>query len=326
MVKADAVLARVRTLGQTLLGPDARERLGAWWRGDAVRPQDGSTQNEEATAGGEAPLVGPPADYPTLYQRIRVSEALWGAGNLGPGDAEFLTALAAQLGLTKEMSIACVGVGLGGAARALVDETGVWITGYEANPVVAEIGVQQCTIAGKAKKVTHTVCNYETLTLPKGKFNDVISKEAFYLVQDKARLLGQLHATMKPGGTLLFTDYVVRGAPLSPTEQGHLFNAEWGPATPISPEHYGRLIEAAGFDLRVNESISDRYAEFVTDGWSNVRRMLDHLAAQEIDATARALFLRTVAEEAELWGNRLEAFRAGRLAVHRVVALKPAVS
>jgi hypothetical protein len=51
--------------------------------------------------------------------------------------------------------------------------------------------------------------------------------------------------------------------------------------------------------------------------------MLDQLAEHETQGVDRAIFMRIVAEEAALWGNRLEAFRAGRLAVHRFVALKP---
>jgi cyclopropane fatty-acyl-phospholipid synthase-like methyltransferase len=320
VVKAAAVIDRVRNLGQTLLRPQTREKLEAWWHG--AESLDAPLEGAPDTSADEAPQ---PEIQPgsTILQRIRVAEALWGHGNFGPGDAEFLTALAAQLGLTKEMSIAFIGVGLGGAARALVDDTEVWIAGYEANPTIAAIGVEQCTIAGKAKKVAISVVDYETLALPAKKFNDVISKETLYLVKDKARLLGQIASHMKPGGTILFTDYVAPAGALSAQERDQLFASELGEAMPISPTEYAKLMTDVGLDVRVNEDISGSFGEFVTQGWANLRRMLDQLAANEPNPAERALFMRIVAEEAAHWGNRLEAFRTGRLAVHRFVALKP---
>lgn len=318
MVKTGAVLERVRHLGQSLLGPETRQRFGAWWRG--IEPSAPHAETQPAAEDGAQPEIG---ETSTILQRIRVAEALWGQGNFGPGDAEFLTALAAQLGLTKEMSLAFIGVGLGGAARALVDDTEVWITGFERNPAIAAVGVEQCTIAGKAKKVQISVTDYETLLLPAKKFNDVISKETLYLVRDKARLVKQIAGGVKPGGTFLFTDYVAPQGALSAEERDRLFPRELGEALPIPPVEYSQLMSDVGLDVRVNEDISGSFGEFVTQGWANLRRMLDQLAANKPNPAERALFMRIVAEEAAHWGNRLEAFRTGRLAVHRFVALKP---
>jgi cyclopropane fatty-acyl-phospholipid synthase-like methyltransferase len=314
------LLSRVRTLSGSLVKEETRQKLGAWWRGDDVVAEGEPAPDFPVAEQAPQAQVDPKS---IMVQRIRVAEALWGGGNFGPGDAEFLTALAAQLGLNKEMSIGFIGVGLGGAARALVDETEVWITGYEANATMAAFGIEQCAIAGKAKKVEISVADYETIALPPRKFNDIISKETFYLVRDKARLVKQVAAAIKPGGTLLFTDYVTPGAPLSPEERDKFFIRDLGEALPIAPLHYAQLMSEAGFDLRVDEDISHNFGAYVTNGWANLRRMLDQLAEHEPNAAERALFMRIVAEEAALWGNRLEAFRAGRLAVHRFVALKP---
>jgi SAM-dependent methyltransferase len=312
------MLDRVRHLGQSLLKPQTRERLDAWWHG--VEAEEHGVSVEGAPLAGTPSVVVDPGS--SIVQRVRVAEALWGHGNFGPGDAEFLTMLAAQLGLTKEMSLAVIGVGLGGAARALVDDTEVWITGIEGNATVAALGIEQCTLAGKAKKVEISAADYETLSLPARKFNDVISKETLYLVRDKARLIAQIAGGMKPGGTFIFTDYVTPQGPLSAEECDQLFARELGEPLPIAPGDYASPMGAAGFDLRVNEDISAAFGEYITQGWTNLRRMLDQLAANEENPAERALFMRIVAEEASHWANRLEAFRTGRLAVYRFVALK----
>lgn len=321
------MLARVKSISETLIGSDARARFGAWWRGDIAATRrrreegEGTLMAPEQIADANVPL-DPVTDVEALRIRIKVSEQLWGQGNLGPGDSEFVTELCTSLRLNKEKSIAFLGVGLGGAARAIVNETDVWITGFESNEEVAREGIEQNMIAGKAKKVTITVSDYETLVLPKRKYTDVISKDELHLVQDKARLIKEVYETIKPGGTFLFTDFVEPGAPLSPAERAQLFTPQWGIAAPVSPPTYAQFVTDAGFDLRVNSDITPRFAQVVTNGWANLRKLLDHMAGEETDPARRALLLRVVAEEAAVWANRLEAFRENKLALYRVVALK----
>lgn len=326
------VLARVKSISETLVGPDTRARLGAWWRGDAVINRrghggasgapSGPLMDAEQIADTTVPLDAV-TDSEALKIRIKVSEQLWGQGNLGPGDSEFVTELCSSLRLNKEKSIAFLGVGLGGAARAIVAETDVWISGFESNESVAREGIEQNTIAGKAKKITVTITDYETISLPKRKFSEVISKDELHLVRDKARLIKEVSETLKPGGTFMFTDFVAPGSALSPEERDRLFTPQWGAADPVTPKVYADLVKDAGLDLRVNADITPRFAQMVTSGWANLRRLLDHMAGEEPDPARRALLLRVVAEEAAIWANRLEAFRDRRLALYRVVALKP---
>jgi len=324
------MLARVKTIRESLVGPELRARVGAWWRGDMMEPGRRAAPPEGAAGtlmdadqiADTSIQLDAVTDSEALKIRIKVSEQLWGPGNLGPGDAEFVTELCGSLRLSKEKSVAFLGVGLGGAARAITNETEAWITGFDSNEAVAREGIEQNTFAGKAKKVTVTVCDYETLSLPKKKFNDVISKDELHLVHDKARLIKEIAETIKPGGTFLFTDFVAPGEPLTPEQLALLFSSQWGTPRPVSPGVYAKFVQDAGLDLRVNADITPRFAQMVTGGWANLRRLLDHMAGEETDPSRRALLLRVVAEEAGIWANRLEAFRDGRLALYRFVALK----
>lgn len=318
MGKADLMLERVKQLSENLIGSQTREKLSAWWRGGdgRIEPTANGPQSESA----ESHLEGS-ADIPN--QRIRVIEALWGEGNVAPADAQFLSSLS-QLGLTKEMSIGFIGIGLGGTARALTNETDVWISGYEADAAVAVVAIEQCTFAGKSKKVTITGGNYDDLQIPAKKFNSIVSKEALYLARDKARLIKQIADGIKTGGSFLYTDYVAPKSGLNDEQLARLFPADAKLAEPVAPDAHVEWMKAAGFDVRVHEDMTALFGDFVMEGWANLRRMLDQIAADKPTPAERAAFLRSVGDEAALWGNRLEAFRDGHLAVYRFVALKPA--
>lgn len=317
-----ALLTKVREITDTLLSDDARQRLGAWWRGEPRQEQALATGSDEFLE--LSGVVVPAPTETSIAHRIAVAEQLWGAGNLSPGDSDFTRELGVTLGLSKEKSIAFIGVGLGGAARAIVDETEVWVTGYESNASITALAIEQNTMAGKAKKVTVGHVDLEALDLPKQKFNAVVAKESFYLIKDKAKLLATVAGSLRPGGYLVFTDYVENGAKLDESQRQALFCQDWGAPFPVMPQEYRSLIEAHGLELRVDEDVSERYAAYATRGWSNLRRMLDRLGQESDDIANRNAIMRVIAEEASIWANRLDAFRDGRMAVHRFLAMKPA--
>jgi cyclopropane fatty-acyl-phospholipid synthase-like methyltransferase len=308
------MLARVKSLPASLMGASMRKRVGAWWRGG--RPARGK---DDASP-------GPPQDEPSPTDWLVVAERLWGPSNLGPGEDEFIPRLALGLNLSAEKTMAYFGVGLGGAARRIVDKTDVWIVGYEADADAAACGIEQCRRVGRGRKVAINHVTYDYLNLPKDKFHAVLAKEAFYNVADRGRVFRQIDWALKGGGSLLFTDYIVTRDPLSAEACSALFGKRAAPVSPCSAESYLGLMKAHDFDVRVDEDITDPYVDFVTEGWSNLRALLDHLGMQADNPVRRMHFLRAVAEEAAMWANRLEALRSRKLGVRRFLAIKPAKS
>ncbi len=307
------MLARVMSLRDTLLGDETRRKLGLWWRGENVhsmQPRDGEPRQDAV-----------PVDVAcTLLHRIVVGEHLWGRGNLGPGESDFIRELGVGLALTKEKSIAYMGIGLAGAARAIVADSGVWITGYDANAIVSKLAVEQNTMAGMAKKITVATDDFATLAIPPNKYDDIIATEGFSKVEDKARLFGQVAHALRPSGTLLFTEYVAVGEPMTDEERHALFCQDFGEPFPVPSSEYRTLVETNGLDLHIDEDVTGRYAGYATAGWSNLRRILDRLTEDCDEAGERTAIIRAVADAAALWANRIEAFRTGRLAVHRFLA------
>ncbi len=306
------MLARVKSLPAGLMGPDLRKRLGAWWRGEP------SQEDEPAEPNAEPEDERAPADW------LVVSEQLWGPGALSPGEEGFIAELKQRLKLGTEAMLAYFGVGLGGAARLLVDQSEISIRGYEPDADAASLGMEQCRRAGRGKKVAISHVTFDFLKLPKEKFDAIVGKEAFHDVADKARIFKQVARALKSGGSLFFTDYVVTGDPLDASTCTTLFGKRSMPVSPCSADTYLALITSHGLDVVANDDLTDFYIGRVTEGWSNLRALLDHMGAQVDNPVRRMHFLRAVADEAAMWANRLEALRGRKLEVRRFVGPKPA--
>lgn len=304
------MLARVTSFPARLVGVGVRKRLGAWWRGEP-RPESAGASRPE------------PGDMRSPSDWLVVAERLWGPSNLGPGEDAYFPRLALGLNLSADKTLAYFGIGLGGAARRIVDKSDVWIVGFEADADAAAQGKEQCRRAGQGKKVAISHVTYDFLSLPKEKFHAAIAKEAFHDVANKARVFQQIARALKGGGAFLITDYVVTGDPLDAGGCMALFGKRSAPVSPLTTAEYLALLARHGLDLRVNENVTELYAGFVMDGWSNLRSLLDHLGAQADNPVRRMHFLRSVADEAAMWAARLEALRTGKLEVRRFLALKP---
>jgi SAM-dependent methyltransferase len=324
----EMVAARVKHLSERVLSPEARRQLRAWWLGEVLDERaDPVLKNSDQTIAAEAkhsarvsPVSLGEDDVHVL--RLFLAELLWGAGNVSPADQEFVTEFALRLGLSSKKGIAFLGVGLGGAAREIADKTGVWITGFEANKAAAKLGAKQCAHEAGGEKISIECVDFETLTLPKKKFSDIICKEALHPVRDKKRLIMEIANSMKAGGTLLIMGPVEIQQPAGAHESARLLPGIWGDLEPVSVAAYASLIKDAGLDLRVNEDITPRYLELVAEGWSKLRRVVDRFTEAKLGKAARSFCLRVIAEEAELWAKRLEAFHDRRLAIHRIAAIK----
>lgn len=306
------MLARVKLLSAGLVSPEMRKRLGAWWRGDSDPSEEGAPERRSAKTDDEDGLP----DW------LMVAEQLWGTGALGPGEGDFMCKLALGLNPTADKTMAYFGIGLGGAARRLVEETDVWIVGYESDPDAVALGVEQCRRAGRSKKVAINHVDYDFLRLPKEKFHGAIAKESFHDVPDKARVFARISQALRGRGSFLFTDYVVTADPLDAGTCTALFGKRLAPVSPCSTATYLELLTSNDFELRVNEDLTGLYIGFITEGWRNLHALLDNLRTQAGTPVRRMHFLRALTDEAAMWAYRLEALRTRKLEVRRFLGLK----
>src|SRR5437870_381519 len=109
-------------------------RLYAWWEGYNAEELLAQLQQPARSASSReaksTPLSIPPL-APWESPRIRIMQLVWGLGYHRPGGPEHFLSLVKPFGLDPSKSMMEFGAGLGGGARTVAHEYGVWVTGYE---------------------------------------------------------------------------------------------------------------------------------------------------------------------------------------------------
>jgi SAM-dependent methyltransferase len=307
-------------------GLDWRKRLWAWWEGYEL-PRDkaqASADAAEAAASGARPPAGPPlseADRKAntsrfgkplwSASRIQVAEKIWGTGFSTPGGDDFIPYLIKPLGLNPKFSVLDLSAGLGGATRLMAKSYGCWVTGLEASPVLAAAAQERSVMAGLAKQAAIAHYDPDNLKLAK-RFDCIFSKEFFVFVRNREALTDAMEACLKPGGQLLFTDYVLEGA-------GGAALKAWIDHEPMEP-HPRTLaqvvdsLQQRNLDIRITEDITDRHRSLIVGAIQTLTGFLEKHALDQETKLA-------VLDEVELWARRVAALQDG-LRCYRFFALK----
>ena len=305
---------------QKLAPDDFKRKFSAWWEGDEYTPlpQDRQEGGDSANSDGDDPSV----DVADDVLSMAVAQGVWGPGYIQPGNAEHYVEMAKTLALTQKKSMAVIGAGLGGPARDISRATDVWITAYEARLKAAEEGQRQSKMAGVGKRVEISHFDPETVELPENKFHAIASFEIFCFVENKERLLQQCEMSLKPSGSLLFTDYVVKEDTPPDERLTELFAPKWGQPFLWTPHQYAAAVSESGLGLRVQEDVTQSYVDLIQQAEPLWTKLLSDLEGSSTSLQS-AIYNSVGAEHAE-WVSRLEALQSGEISVYRYLALKPA--
>jgi len=102
--------------------------------------------------------------------------------------------------------------GIGGPARYIAWKTGCRVTGIDLTASRVEGARRLTALAGLAERVTFHQGDALQLPFEPASFSAVISQEAFAHVPDKPRLVAQCAQALQPGGRMVFSDIMHRGA------------------------------------------------------------------------------------------------------------------
>ncbi|TCS60530.1 mycolic acid cyclopropane synthetase [Varunaivibrio sulfuroxidans] len=249
-------------------------------------------------------------------ERLFIVDRLWGDDHTVPGGTAYIKTLLPLLNLSKEKSLLLLGAGLGGMGRAMVEETGVWVSGLEHDRELAAIGKNMAIRSGMKKRAPVTYKDFNALKLKPRSFNAVVSFESMHPVSDKAALFAALGTALRPQGELLFTELV-----LSEATEPNAAVLDWLRSEPHSP-HPSRASEifqhlkALDFDVRPPENITADYRRRVLRGWS---AFLGTTNKTELRTISQA-----VIEECAFWARRISAIDSGGLHVYKFHAIKKA--
>lgn len=187
---------------------------------------------------------------------IRKYEAVYGRDFVSPGGAATTRALLGLAAIAPGARVLDVGSGLGGAAFLLAREHGAHVTGIDLSQNMLALAAERCAAAGLAGQVAFEhadVLRYQ----PPAPFDLVHSRDVFLHIHDKPALLRALAACLRPGGQLLFSDYLCRPGPRSPAFAAYIAARGYDLRT---LGEYRALIEAAGLTVELAEDRTDEFA------------------------------------------------------------------
>ncbi len=247
-------------------------------------------------------------------ERVNVIEKLWGEGCISPSSADFLHVTTPLLGLSEKKSLLLLGAGLGGLGRALVDETGVWVTGFEGDEELAGLGKEMTRMLGMQKRAPVSLSNFEQPSFKENSFNAVVSLESIYKVAEKEKLYTAMFNSLRVDGELLMTDFVVPND--NPPDEAM---AAWLRQESSSPhlwtaEKIQAFLTTLNMDVRPAEDITAKYRNCVFKGFFGY---LSNVTKPELLEISDDLI-----REVEYWAKQISAIDSGGLKVYQFHAFK----
>ena len=257
------------------------------------------------------------ADDPSLIwpkKRLNMVEQLWGDGYITPGGEEYIKEYLPLLALTEKHSLLLLGASLGGIGRTLVDETSVWVTGYEQDEELAGIGKERCVLSAMQRRAPVKKANFETLQLKPRSFDFAMSLENLYTVEHKKELFASVASSLRTDGELIYTDLV-----LPNTEPPNDVVKKWMAGEPHKPYLWPADVTQSylgtlNFDVRPYTDITRLYRMRVLMGWL---KFLDTMNKKKLTAIAD-----DVIYECAYWTRLISALDSGGLKVYSFHAYK----
>lgn len=150
-----------------------------------------------------------------------LADKILSPADLAPLDQFHTRGMAATIELAEAARIARgaavidIGSGLGGPSRYLATKFGCHVTGVDLSPAFVEAAAWLAGRAGLADKVAYDCADALALPYGDGQFDLAWTQHVAMNIADRARLYGEIHRVLKPGGRLAIYDVVAgAGGPL----------------------------------------------------------------------------------------------------------------
>eukprot|EP00437_Effrenium_voratum_P014729 CAMPEP_0181462084 /NCGR_PEP_ID=MMETSP1110-20121109/34210_1 /TAXON_ID=174948 /ORGANISM="Symbiodinium sp., Strain CCMP421" /LENGTH=296 /DNA_ID=CAMNT_0023586727 /DNA_START=61 /DNA_END=951 /DNA_ORIENTATION=- len=173
------------------------------------------------------------------------------------GGASSTLELAQRAGVGPGMKGVELNCNNGGGMRALVRLAGVdSMIGVDLTKSVVETGMKRTEEEGLSDKIKFINKNSLGNGLPDASADFVYSKDAWCYMPDKQKIIDQAARIVKPGGKVMFTDWI-EGEGLSDQEAQRYLSLMTFPAIPTVKE-YAHMLQKGGFEVEIAEN-SGRY-------------------------------------------------------------------
>ena len=215
--------------------------------------------------------------------------------------------LAARAGIGKDTRLVDFCAGLGGPSRYFAHRYGADVTGIELTPARVKGAEELTRRVGLEHRVRVIEGNVMQTPLAADSVDVVVSQEALLHVPDKPRTLKEAYRILKPGGRIVFTDWVAH-RPLSDADRQLMWQG-MAVADLYDLPTYAGLVREAGFVVNAAEDLTAEWSEVLLHRLAMYRKLRQETQAAGTPAGHDAFYesyvrLVDLVSEAVLGGGR----------------------
>ena len=195
-------------------------------------------------------------------------ESVYGEDFVSPGGQAMASEMIGRMALKPGARVLDVGCGLGGSAFVMARDFGLQVDGIDLSKNMLALANEKLLANGLSDSVK--LQWGDCLELDRvDHYDAVYSRDVFLHIEGKHRLFSVLHAALKQGGTLLFTDYCCSPKPWSDEFNDYVEDRGYSLQT---TGEYAELITNAGFEQVVAEDITARFIEILHSDLERIER------------------------------------------------------
>ncbi|CAK9219100.1 unnamed protein product [Sphagnum jensenii] len=182
-------------------------------------------------------------------------ERIFGKGFVSTGGLETTKEFVKKLELKEGDRVLDVGCGIGGGDFYMAEEYDVEVVGIDLSINMISLALERSI--GRKCAIEFEVGDCTKMNFPPSSFDVIYSRDTILHIQDKPTLFKKFYEWLKPGGRLLISDYC--RSPSTPSPEFAAYIDQRGYDL-HSVEHYGQMLEDAGFE---NVQAEDQTTQFI---------------------------------------------------------------
>lgn len=209
------------------------------------------------SSGTQAPSIDP----------LVLRQWIYGAGCLIPGDDLYLNELMSSLGLKPEMSFLDLSAGMGGAAIAITQAWGSYITGFDRDPALVQAGKSFLRTRKAGRRIQLASYDPENFALRAAFYDCVMAREVISTLVDKEAFFQAVSLGLKSFGQIVITDFVRGDTPAS--DSGFAGWAAMQERKPLlwAGEDYVACLKRLGCNVLVTLDATAAYRSLLLRSW-----------------------------------------------------------
>lgn len=180
-------------------------------------------------------------------------EWIFGEGYLSTGGLETTKEIVPHLELKSGQKLLDMGSGLGGHDFYMVEKYNVYIDAVDLSQNMMDVAMDYYNKKPHLKdKINFRLCDVTKAEFPSNYYDAIYSRDALLHIKDKHQLFQNFMKWLKPGGRIVFTDYLRGDGQTSEEFQQYVKQRDY---TLWTKNEYEKMLKEVGFvNLKVQES------------------------------------------------------------------------